>query len=183
MGLTPAGEHELRETLSEDVFYPDHEPRTESATFRHTKKTMDAAGLAVCAVCGTKDKIQWHHRFVEWAFASAIDFEWIKGVALGTITTMWSEELQQEVEIPKLHIIWDMIRLVPNFDWNAFDPANPETFVDSPANMWPLCETHHLAKLHGIHMESFPIWVVQCCLKKGFIYSPDELRDRHGSSE
>ncbi len=180
--VTPANEHELKETLSEDVYYPDHEARTESPTFRATKRDMDAAGMNVCAVCGDTDKVQWHHRFIEWAFANAVDWEWIKGVATNQIDTMWSHTLQKVVPIPKLHLIWDMIRLTPNFDWEAFDPAKPEQFVDSPANMWPLCELHHIAKTHGIHMESFPIWVVQSCLKKGFVYSPDELRALHNGS-
>ena len=36
--------HETRRTLSEDVFYPDHDPRTESSTFRESKRSMKASG-------------------------------------------------------------------------------------------------------------------------------------------
>lgn len=179
---TPSHEHEFKETLSEDVFYPDHEARKESPTFRKTKRLMKASGMSICAVCGNPDTVEWHHRFVEWAFSDAINFEWIKGVALGQITTMWSETLQKEIPIPHMHVIYDMLRLTSDFNWSKFDPAVPETFVDSPANMWPLCKYHHTHKGHGIHMMSFPIWVVQSCLKKDFTFSPDEMRAKHGSS-
>lgn len=175
-------EHEFKATLSEDVFYPNHERRTESKTFRKTKRLMVASGMACCAICGDTEKVQWHHRFIEWAFSDAIDFDWIKGVALGNVTTLWSHTLQKEVPIPHLHVVYDLLRLTNTFDWSKFDPADPESFVDSPANMWPLCEKHHLAKDHGIHVMSFPIWVVQSCLKKDFTFSPDELRAKHGSS-
>lgn len=38
--MTTTKTHETRRTLSEDVFYPDHEPRTESSTFRVSKRAM-----------------------------------------------------------------------------------------------------------------------------------------------
>lgn len=176
------GEHEFKATITEDVFYPDHEQRTESPTFRRTKHDMDAHGMQVCAVCGSTEEVQWHHRFIEWAFADAVDFDWIKGVATGKITQMWSEEAGKMVDIPKLHVVYDMLALTHDFDWKGFDPSKPEAFVDSGANMWPLCQKHHLGKDHGIHVMSFPIWVVQSCLKRGFVFSPDEMRAKHGSS-
>jgi len=41
--MTTTNTHETRRTLAEDVFYPDHEPRTESPTFRASKRAMKAA--------------------------------------------------------------------------------------------------------------------------------------------
>jgi hypothetical protein len=177
--MTPVHEHEKKATLSEDVFYPDHAARTESPTFRHTKRTMKESGEYRCAVCGTDEKIEDHHRFIEWAFADAIDWYWIKMVATGQCDTVWSHTMQKEVKLSKLHVIYDFLKLTADFDWLKFEPSKPETFVDSPANMWPLCELHHRAANHGIHAESFPIWFAQAFLKKGFIYSPDEMKGRH----
>ncbi|WP_431822223.1 hypothetical protein [Burkholderia sp. F1] len=69
-------------TLFEDVFYPDHEPRTESATFRASKRAMKKESGYVCAVCGDDQAVESHHRFFEWAFSNAIDWKWIRDVAL-----------------------------------------------------------------------------------------------------
>jgi hypothetical protein len=178
MSDLPSKEHELKASLKEDVFYPDHPERTESPTFRATKRAMKLDDYR-CSVCGTSDKIEDHHRFFEWAYSDAIDWVWVKGVATNAIDTMWSHELQATVPIPKRHLIWDLIRLTQDFDWANFDTSKPELFVDSPSNMWPLCEKHHRAGDHGIHSESYPIWNVQAFLKPGFIYSPDELKARH----
>ena len=73
----PAHEHEKADRLTEDVFYPDHEPRTESPTFIHTKSQGHKAKLP-CAVSGHVDGTEYHHVFVEWAFADAIDWEKVK---------------------------------------------------------------------------------------------------------
>lgn len=68
----PAHEHLVHETITVDVFYPDHAPRTESQVFAATKRHWHAAG-ARCVVCGTDQKIEIHHRFIEWADADGAD--------------------------------------------------------------------------------------------------------------
>ncbi|WP_230951658.1 hypothetical protein [Burkholderia diffusa] len=123
--------HEMRRTLAEDVFYHDHEPRIESPTFRASKRAMKVAGGYVCAVCGDNQAVESQHRFFEWAFSHALDWKWIRGVALKQIDTMFSHKLQRIVPIPRQHPVWDVIRLTQGFDWEAFDPARPEAFVDS----------------------------------------------------
>ncbi|MFM0503987.1 hypothetical protein [Paraburkholderia caffeinilytica] len=171
--------HETHRTLAEDVFYPDHEPRTESALFRASKHEMKQEGGYVCAVCGDDQTVESHHRFFEWAYSHAIDFAWIKSVALNQVDTLWSHKLQRAVPIPKKHPVWDLIRLTQGFDWDAFDASQPETFVDSVYNQLPLCELHHRGKDHGRHEETDPVWNVQAFLIKGFVYSPDELKALH----
>ncbi|WP_296661916.1 hypothetical protein [Paraburkholderia sp.] len=74
----------------------------------------------------------------------------VRGVALNQVDTMWSHKLQRVVPIPKKHPIRDLIRLPQGFDRDAFDPARPETFVDSVYNQLPLCELDH----RGRHEES-----------------------------
>src|ERR1700752_1504015 len=96
-------EHETHRTLTEDVFYPGHEPRTESAIFRASKRDMKKEGGYVCAVCGDDEKVESHHRFFEWAYSHAIDWQWIRAVALNQVDTMWSHKLQRIVPIPKKH--------------------------------------------------------------------------------
>ena len=142
--MTPKGEHEQRETLTVDVFYPDHPPRTESQQFRRTKHQLIVLEDRPCWACGTREKREVHHMIVEWADADAVD---------------WSEgsRIRQE------H---------PDFDWASF--REPADFVDSPYNMRVLCEKHHRARDHGIHMLPFPNWQIQAYKRADFIDTPDD---------
>lgn len=178
----PKNEHELKETLIEDVFYPDHEPRTESETFRRTKAAGKKAGHR-CAISGRIDKLEYHHIFAEWAYSSAIDWETVKGIALGTVKELPVLDLITDaptgemyaVEHSLIYIITQLAK-VRGFDWQAFDPAKPETFVDSMENMLVLHEKFHRAKQHGIHSQSFPIWLFQAFPRKaGFVFCADEI--------
>lgn len=73
----PLHEHELRETIVVDVYYPDHPPRTESHVFVATKKHWHAMGCQ-CGVCGTDKQVEIHHRFIEWADTEGIDWGKVK---------------------------------------------------------------------------------------------------------
>ena len=172
-------EHEKKATLTEDTFYPDHAARTVSPTFARTKKHMKAGGYNQCSVCGDTETVEYHHRFFEWAYQHVIQWQWIKDVATNKTDVMWSHKLEITVPIPKKHPVWDLIRLTQGFDWETFDPATPEAFVDSEHNQLPLCELHHRGKNHGRHEETDPVWNVQAFLVPGFIYSPDELKALH----
>ncbi len=136
-------EHEQKLTLSVDIFYPDHAPRTESALFGRTKHHLVAVLDTPCWVCGTKEGREVHHFHAEWADSDGIDWEKMK----------------------TFH---------PEFDWSGFDPAHPETFIDSEYNMMVLCKYHHTHKDHGIHMLPYPIWVMQRNKLAGFEFAPDE---------
>lgn len=47
-------------------------------------------------------------------------------------------------------------------DWPAItDRAKLAEWVDSEANMLVLCSTHHRAQHEGIHMISYPAWLLQ----------------------
>lgn len=177
-----AHEHEKADRLTQDVFYPDHPPRTESPTFIHTKKAGHAAKLP-CAVSGHTDGTEYHHVFVEWAFADAIDWETVKGVATGAITRLPVLDLHTDqptgetfpAEQSLIYVI-TYLAAARGFDWTAFDPAKPELFVDSMANMLVLHAKFHRLKDHGIHAMSFPEWAFQAWPRKaGFVFTPDEI--------
>ncbi len=75
----PKGEHEVHETITLDFFYPDHVQRTESAVFRATKQHWHKqAGGLHCLVCGTTEKIEIHHRFIEWADTNGVDWDKVR---------------------------------------------------------------------------------------------------------
>ena len=173
--------HEKRDTVSEDVFYPDHPPRAESTTFLHTKNEGHAAKLP-CAISGSTDNTEYHHIFLEWAFADAVDWDTVKAIATGRLLEL--HILDHQTDQPtgetfpvEQSLIWIFCKLASlrGFDWASFDPAKPETFVDSMANMLVLGEKFHRQKDHGIHEMSFPEWQFQAWPRKaGFVFTPDE---------
>ena len=71
-------EHEFRESVAVDIWYPDHPPRTESALFSRTKHNLINQLDLPCFICGTKELREVHHFHVEWAFADGVDWEKMK---------------------------------------------------------------------------------------------------------
>jgi len=55
-------------------------------------------------------------------------------------------------------LVWMLCKPVKlkGFDWHAFDPPKPETFVDSLANMLVLHSKFHRHRNHGIYAISLP---------------------------
>lgn len=68
-------EHEVHETLEVDIYYPDHAPRHESATFRRTKHHLIKVLDRPCWICGTRERLEVHHFHVEWADAEGVDWD------------------------------------------------------------------------------------------------------------
>ncbi|MFZ6813772.1 hypothetical protein ACO0K3_04845 [Undibacterium sp. Rencai35W] len=76
---TPAHEHAIHETITIDVFYPDHPPRTESAVFRATKLHWHWL-QATCGVCASRERVEIHHRFIEWADSDGVNWDKVKSM-------------------------------------------------------------------------------------------------------
>jgi hypothetical protein len=175
------GEHLVTETIVETEYYPDHPPRTESATFRHTKSAGHKAGLR-CAISGQPNP-EYHHVFCEWADADAVDWVVVKAIATGEITEVpvldpITDQPTGETFPVEQSAIWMICQITAarGFDWHAFDPAKPETFIDSPQNMLPLAEKFHRSSTHGIHHRSMPTFVFQGYPRVAdFVFSPDEI--------
>lgn len=70
-----ANEHELKETLTVDVWYPDHPPRKETDLFRKSRHHVIDVQDTPCWVCGSKEERELHHFHVEWAFSDAADWD------------------------------------------------------------------------------------------------------------
>lgn len=183
-----AGEHLVKVTDVEMEYYPDHAaPRGESTTFRHTKELGHKAGLH-CAVSG-QPAPEYHHMFCEWADAESVDWTIVKEIAVGEITEipvldLVTDQPTGETFPVQESGIWMICQLTAarGFDWHAFDPAKPETFVDSPQNMLPLSAKFHRSPTHGVHHRSFPTFVFQFYPRKaGFVFSPDEIVQKEHS--
>ena len=175
-------EHEVKATFQCDIFYINEpEPRKASPVFEHMKHTADKAG-AVCAISGQPHP-QYHHIFCEYAARDEIDWATVKGVALGTITQLPVLDLVTDqptgetfpAERSLLFKVCKWAEICFGMDWASFDPTNPISFVDSIHNMLPLNAKFHIHKEHGIHLSTFPEWILQMFPKvSGFILMPDE---------
>lgn len=145
MASDPVGEHLQKQTLTVQVFVPDHPDRTETPLFAATRRTLiEHNPEAECFICGIKTDLQLHHYWVEWCDSTAVDW---KKVA----------------------------EIVPAFDWATFDPTKPETFIDSPANAkLVVCSKHHIGSDHGIHTLPYGLWLLQRLKRPDFTFSPDE---------
>ena len=75
---THPGEHEFRQTIHIDVFYPDHAPRKASARFERTRHHIISVLQAPCERCGTRDNLELHHWYLEWAYSEAIDWDKVR---------------------------------------------------------------------------------------------------------
>ena len=141
----PANEHLQKQTLTVQVFVPDHPDRTTTPIFAATRrKLIENNPDACCFICGCKDGLELHHYWVEWCDSTAVDY---KAVA----------------------------KLVPEFDWASFDETKPETFIDSEHNAkLVVCKKHHIGADHGIHALPYGLWLLQALKKDGFVFSPDE---------
>ncbi|HCN89499.1 MAG TPA: hypothetical protein DIT28_10035 [Oxalobacteraceae bacterium] len=178
------GEHEVSATIHVDIFYIDEpEPRKPSVYFERMKRSADAAG-AVCAISGQPHP-QYHHLFCEYAARDEIDWVLVKGIATGALAHMPVLDLVTDQPIPGqffpaeaslLFKFCKWLEVCFGMDWAAFDPADPVVFVDSVHNMLPLHAKFHIHKNHGIHLSTFPEWILQIFPKKaGFLLMPDEM--------
>lgn len=70
-----AGEHLRRFTIHITRYYPDHEDRHATELYRHTRHQLIVVERIPCWVCGTHEKLETHHYYVEWADQRAVDWD------------------------------------------------------------------------------------------------------------
>lgn len=154
---------ELRRTLTEDVFYPPHPPRTASALYARTHHQLVVVEDQPCAVCGVRNStladpaqnrdgakaLETHHNLIEWAGSSEID---------------WDKLAEDHPDLPNLVALAKAYHahLVANGSFSGtLDPAIVTQFVDSDEQMLVICDVHHRAASKGIHMITGPVWELQ----------------------
>ena len=146
----PAGVHEVKNTLTVDRYVENHPDRTGTPLYEHTRKLLIGGNPG--AICMVNNQHCDHDHPLE----------------LHHSHVEWCDSLGAD---------WKKVaRLVPDFDWGAFDPAHPETFIDSKwnANM-VLCKKHHTGPDHGIHRVDQPTFQAQIYLRDDVPFSPDEV--------
>ena len=73
-------EHEFKENIVIDIYYPDHSDRSTSNLFLRTKHHLVDVLDTPCWICSTKENREVHHYHVEWAFSDAVDWDIMKVV-------------------------------------------------------------------------------------------------------
>jgi hypothetical protein len=182
----PAHEHLFKASIIEQVYYPDH-TRVATPTFTKTKRD-GKRNHDVCAISGQAEGIEYHHLICEDAFTDGVDWATVKDIATGKLRVLPVLDLDTDLPTGEFYpveksFLWVLIQITiwRGFDWEAFDPAVPETFVDSAANMLVLHEKFHRSPTHGIHRHTLSIWSMLAFPRvKGYVWSPDELAARHG---
>ena len=144
--MTDVAEHAQQRTLHEVVITPEHAQRTESATFKLSKKRLREDGHYQCWVCGSTENLQVHHFGIEWSLSNIADWGKVKA---------FCEE-------------WDP------YGYGRLLRNQPMNSPDDIRNMLVLCQEHHTGVDHadggsgtGIHDLTFPVWVVQKLAKSG----------------
>jgi hypothetical protein len=150
--------HEEKLTLAVEVNIPSHEDRKATPLFERTRKQLLKREGAVCWICGCTAEeagpLEAHHHPVERSLAEMVDWHLFRNLA--------ERGLFGEA--------------VKGFDWSAFDPKNPYTFVDDmTVNGVLLCKAHHTGKDEGIHDMPYPLWVVQKFGREGYKFSDVEI--------
>jgi hypothetical protein len=141
--------HEQTRSLTESVFYPEHQSRKASAEYREVHHRLVYELDEPCWICGVRNstlkdpaqnprgstEMETHHWHVEWALTNSID--------------------------PAL-IITDFPAL------GAADDAHLRQWLDSEGNMLVLCDVCHRHGLYGIHSITYPAWQAQRWQRAGW---------------
>lgn len=152
-------QHVEIETLRVSVNIPGHDPRTTTALFTRTRKALLERDGARCYVCGATAEesghpLEAHHHPVERSLMNMID--WPR-FAADARAGMWGKHAQA-------------------FDWDNFDPAHPEAFVDDmTVNGMLLCKQHHTGQDEGMHTLPFPLFIAQRYGTAGYQFSQVEI--------
>ena len=133
------GTHETHRTLCEDVIYPDHPQRTESAEFSHNKRLLVKQLDVPCWICGSRENREVHHYFVEWA-------------------------LFEDVCPEKL---LDAVHQFDPYGFGKKMADQPIETPDDIRNLLVLCAGHHREVEQGIHVMTHPIWHAQKIVRDG----------------
>lgn len=111
--------------------YPPHEKRHATSLYRKTHRKLIVEMDEPCWICGVR-RSQGGRMETHHAH-----LEWAaaNGVDLAKITADFAEIMN--------------------------DPARLRDWLDSEGNMLVLCDRHHRGSREGVHMISYPAWLLQ----------------------
>lgn len=127
--------HVVTRQLLENVWYPDHDPRTASSKYKKVHHHLVYEIDEPCWICGIRqsqlprgEHMETHHQHVEWALVNSMDPE----------------------------------KIIKDFpEMGEASSINLRNWLDGEGNMLVLCEAHHRHVLTGVHSITYPIWQAQ----------------------
>lgn len=146
------GVHIAKRTLVEEVIVPDHPPRTASAEFERNRRQLIEDGHG-CLVCGSKGSaahpLEAHH-LVEWSAWEHVDPAKLLGV------------------LKRIDLYGHAARLGDRPIGSPDDIRNLMMLCSSaPLQGQPVAGGHHRGPDMGIHMVTFPVWLIQLVVRDG----------------
>ena len=147
--------HVVTRTLKETIYYAEHDPRKASAEYTKV-----------------------HHHLVYELDEPC----WICGVRNSTLSdAAHNPKGAKQMETHHWHVEWALANSVdPAFiladfpEMGAADEVHLRSWLDSEGNMLVLCDVDHRAGLEGIHMVTYPAWIVQRYLDNHDVTKPQE---------
>ncbi len=159
-----AGEHLVKRMLHEEVYYPDHSPRTESPAYARVHHHLVVDLDLPCLACGVRNStlhdpkqnpksakaMETHHHVIEWSLQNAIDLTKFNQRIIARLRVSHPEKYTVDFTQQQM------------LDWIDHDSDN----------LWVLCDVDHRHSLVGIHSVTFPIWAPQDLIRGDFVYTP-----------
>ena len=134
--------HGVSRTLHETIWYGEHDHRTASAEYRRTHKHLIDVLDEPCWVCGVRKSTL--------------------GDPSKNLHGASQLETHHAVLEQALASAVDPAKILADFPaMGAADEPHLRAWLDSEGNMLVLCDVHHRHGFYGVHMVSYPAWVVQ----------------------
>jgi len=156
--------HIVSRMLKEEVYYPPHSPRTESAAYKKEHKRLTHELDLPCIACGVRQStlntpenkvgakaMETHHHVIEWALQNAIDLQ------------KFNERIVMRHRANPHHD--------PIYDQDFTEQQMKDWIDHHPDNLWVICDIHHRHGLVGIHSVTYPIWGPQDLIRDDFQYT------------
>jgi hypothetical protein len=174
--------HEQKETLSIDILIPGHAARKETALFERSRKKLIERQGGRCFVSNMTAEelghpLEAHHHPIERCFAEIVDWErfakdckaghWGPYAAAFDWEKFFEGATRVVVKAAETPLHNDVTRLLPK---------DPYLFVDDmTVNGLLIGKQFHTQKDQGIHMTTFPDWIIQKYAIEGYRMTPTEV--------
>ena len=142
-----AAVHETPDAVASIEMTPPHPPRVETPEYAKAHHFIVYVKRAGCQVCGVTQRML--------RVAKRNPF---RALALETHHYPIERSLMDACDPVKVHADYPQV----------YDAATLAAFVDSPANLIPLCDVHHRSVEHGIHHLLPQDFAVQRYLRDGY---------------
>lgn len=139
--------HDTKLTIATEEITPPHPPRTETAEYLKAHNFLIHQKKQGCLICG-------------------VNVDTLSDPAINTVGATQVESHHYPIERSLTSAV-DPVKLHRDFP-QVYDEASLMQFVDSPANLLVLCDSHHRSIERGIHHLVVQDWAVMKYLRDGY---------------